>query len=329
MGEVFGLDLVDTLRHRIEGRVGVVNAHLRTPLFVRAGAVAVGVGKGFLAMTSHVHPHATRLVAAPCAPSETMSRSSKLSPTTQNVLRGLAPMLTLVAVIGLWQSAVAFGNLPAYILPQPATVFGRIGAMLAGGTLQPHIMTTLTEAALGLVAAAVLAGVLAYPLARSRVVSIVLAPLLAATQAVPLVAVAPLLVIWFGFGITPKIVTCALIVFFPLLLNAVNGLKNVDVALIEAAQIFGANRRQTLWYVELPLALPAILTGTKIGFTLSFTGAVVGEFVTADSGLGYLLNLGRGQFDTPLVFVALLTLATIATLSYALVSGLEKLLVTW
>ena len=131
-------------------------------------------------------------------------------------------------------------------------------------------------------------------------------------------------VIWFGFGLLPKIITCALVVFFPLLLNAVAGLKSVDKSLLEAAEVFGANRWQAFRLVELPLALPLMLTGVKIGFTVSITGAVVGEFISSDAGLGYLLNLGRGQFDTALVFVALLTLTALAVSAYGLVSFIEK-----
>ncbi len=233
-------------------------------------------------------------------------------------------LLTLLVILGLWELVTALALYPSYILPAPLAVASRFGEVIGDGSLWRHTQTTLGEAGLGLVLAFLIAGALCYPISHSPLISTLLSPILAATQAIPLVAIAPLLVIWFGFGLLPKIITCAIIVFFPLLLNAVAGLKSVDKSLLEASAVFGASAWQTFWLVELPLSLPGMLTGVKIGVTLSITGAVVGEFISADSGLGYLLNLGRGQFDTALVFVALLTLTSIAMLAYGLVSLFEK-----
>lgn len=240
-----------------------------------------------------------------------------------------APLITLVLILAIWQFISILGLYPPYILPSPEAVITRFEQAAQDGQLLMHTITTLWEAGLGFILAALVAGALCYPIAHSQLISALLSPILAATQAVPLVAVAPLLVIWFGFGLLPKVITCTIIVFFPLLLNAVSGLKSVDKSLSEAAAIFGASALQTLWLVELPLALPTLLTGVKIGFTLAITGAVVGEFISANAGLGYLLNLGRGQFDTALVFVALLTLTFIAIVAYGLISWLEKHAVDW
>ena len=244
-------------------------------------------------------------------------------------LSKLTPPLTLIVVLGLWQLLATLAVYPTYILPTPAAVLARFGDLWQSGDWWKHSWTTLLEALLGFGMASVIVGLLSYPIAHSRLVSALLSPLLAATQAIPLVALAPLLVIWFGFGLTPKIVTCALIVFFPLLLNTVAGFKSIEKALLEAAAVFGASRWQALRLVEWPLALPGILTGVKIGFTLSITGAVVGEFISSQAGLGYLLNLGRGQFDTALVFVALLSLTAIALVLYGAVGLLEKVLLRW
>jgi NitT/TauT family transport system permease protein len=255
-------------------------------------------------------------------PSSFITHTRKGIPTSS--LTRYAAGLTLGALLALWQILAMLRVYPDYILPTPAQVIERFGETIASGALWRHSFTTLTEATLGFGAAALVAGLLCYPLANSKLFSALLSPLLAATQAIPLVAIAPLLVIWFGFGLTPKIITCALIVFFPLLLNAVSGLKQVDKTLKEAAAVEGANRWHTFRLIELPLALPTILTGVKIGLTVSITGAVVGEFIAADAGLGYLLNLGRGQFDTPLVFVALITLSGIALAGYGLVGLIER-----
>lgn len=257
------------------------------------------------------------------------ARAKARAEATLYHLPKLASPITILLLLGLWQLLTALAVYPSYILPSPAAVAERFGEVIQNGTLWKHTETTVVEAALGFGAAFLIAGGLCYPIARSRLVSTLLSPILAATQAVPLVAIAPLLVIWFGFGLLPKVITCALIVFFPLLLNAVAGLKHVDKTLLEAAEVFGASRWQAFWLVELPLALPTMLTGVKIGFTVSITGAVVGEFISADRGLGYLLNLGRGQFDTALVFVALLTLTGIAVAAYGVVSLLEKRFLRW
>jgi len=261
----------------------------------------------------------------------TSTKIPKLEPTTNRLrpLKFVAAPFTLLAVVSLWQLVTILAIYPAFILPGPAQVVLRWFEVARTGELARHAATTMFEAGLGFAIALSIAGLLCYPIAHSSLVSTLLSPLLAATQAVPLVALAPLLVIWFGFGLLPKVITCTLIVFFPLLLNGVTGLKNIDKSLREAAEVFGANRWQAFWFVELPLALPTFLTGVKIGFTVSITGAVVGEFIAADSGLGYLLNLGRGQFDTALVFAALLTLTTIAVAAYGLVSLLEKKVLSW
>ncbi|MEI6043447.1 MAG: ABC transporter permease [Chloroflexota bacterium] len=240
-----------------------------------------------------------------------------------------ATPLTLLGLLGLWQLLTSLALYPEYILPTPIKVAARFGEVAQSGALWRHMQTTLLEAALGFGSALLVVGLLCYPIAHSRLVASLLSPILAATQAIPLVAIAPLLVIWFGFGLPPKVITCALIVFFPLLLNAVAGLKGIDKSLTEAASVCGASRWQAFWWLELPLALPTMLTGVKIGFTVAITGAVVGEFISSDSGLGYLLNLGRGQFDTALVFVALLTLTAIAMAAYGLVGLVEKRFANW
>ena len=156
------------------------------------------------------------------------------------------------------------------------------------------------------------ATVLGYLLAKSRLFERILAPYLVASQAVPVVAIAPLLVIWFGPGIFSKILICALIVFFPVLVNTVVGVRAVPTALRDLMRSLRATRWQILRYLEIPAALPVFLGGLRIGAALSVIGAVVGEFVGADKGLGFLINVGRGQYDTALVFVAIFALVILA-----------------
>jgi NitT/TauT family transport system permease protein len=152
---------------------------------------------------------------------------------------------------------------------------------------------------------------------------------LVASQAIPLVAIAPLLVIWFGPGMFSKILICALIVFFPVLVNTVVGVRAVPTALHDLMRSLRATRGQILLKLEIPAALPVFLGGLRIGATLSVIGAVVGELVGADMGLGFLINVGRGQYDTALVFVAVFTLILLALALYGAVAWAEKRLLSW
>jgi len=156
-----------------------------------------------------------------------------------------------------------------------------------------------------------------------------LSPYLIASQAIPLVAIAPLLVIWFGPGIFSKILICGLIVFFPVLVNTIVGLRAVPQNLRDLMRSMKATPSQTLRYLEIPAALPIFLGGLRVGATLSVIGAVVGEFVGADRGLGFLINVGRGQYDTALVFVSIFVLITMALSLYGVVVLLEKRLLAW
>ena len=162
-----------------------------------------------------------------------------------------------------------------------------------------------------------------------NVVQYILQPFLVASQAVPTVAIAPLLVIWFGPGIFSKILICALIVFFPVLVNTIVGMRAVPENLRDLMCSMGSNRWQTLRLLEFPAALPVLLGGLRIGATLSVIGAVVGELVGANRGLGFLINVGRGQYDTALVFVGVFTLVVLALSLYGIVLLLEKRLLRW
>jgi len=136
-------------------------------------------------------------------------------------------------------------------------------------------------------------------------------------------------VIWFGAGSLSKVLVCALTLFFPVLINTMVGLRSIDRDLVELMRSLRASRWQTFWLLEVPSALPTLFGGLKVGVTLSVIGAVVGEFVGADRGLGFLVNLARGLFDTPLMFVALFTLMFIALALYAAVSALERWALWW
>ncbi len=238
-------------------------------------------------------------------------------------------LVSLLLMLLVWQLVASFGGFPAFILPSPAQVWNRFVEALADGSLLGNAAVTLLEVLLGLALGVSIATLLGYLLARSLHLEHLLSPYIVASQSIPIVAIAPLLVIWFGPGLFSKVLVCALIVFFPVLVNTVVGVRSVPEDLRDLMRSLQASRWQTLRYLELPAALPVFLGGLRIGATLSVIGAVVGEFVGAKSGLGYLVNVGRGLYDTSLVFVAVFTLIAMAMLLYGLVSLVERRLLSW
>jgi NitT/TauT family transport system permease protein len=236
---------------------------------------------------------------------------------------------SLIAGLLVWWAIARYSGLPSFILPSPMQVWTRFLRALFDGSLLLDTSVTLFEIMTGLLVGALMAMVLGYLVAKSRALERVLSPYLVASQAIPLVAIAPLLVIWFGPGIFSKILICALIVFFPVLVNTVVGVRAVPTALYDLMRSLRASRRQILLKLEIPAALPVFLGGLRIGATLSVIGAVVGELVGADMGLGFLINVGRGQYDTALVFVAVFTLIVLALALYGIVAWAEKRLLSW
>jgi NitT/TauT family transport system permease protein len=238
-------------------------------------------------------------------------------------------VIALLIFLSAWEGLVRLLSLPAFILPAPAQVGERFLRAVSDGSLLRHTAATLLEVLAGLASGVFFATILGYLLSKSRLLENVLQPFLVASQAVPTVAIAPLLVIWFGPGIYSKVLICSLIVFFPVLVNTVVGLRAVPDNLRDLMRSLHASRLQTLRLLELPAALPVLLGGLRIGATLSVIGAVVGELVGADRGLGFLINVGRGQYDTALVFVGVFTLVVLALSLYGLVILLEKRLLRW
>lgn len=243
--------------------------------------------------------------------------------------RILSILVAVLIFLISWQALASLLDLPAFILPSPAQVGERFLRAISDGSLLRHTSATLLEILSGLAAGVVLAFIFGYLLARSRFLENVLQPFLVASQAIPTVAIAPLLVIWFGSGMLSKVLICALIVFFPVLVNTIVGLRNVPETLRDLMRSMRANRWQTFRLLEFPAALPVLLGGLRIGATLSVIGAVVGELVGADRGLGFLINVGRGQYDTALVFVGVFTLVILALLLYSAVLLFERHMLRW
>ena len=239
------------------------------------------------------------------------------------------PLIIILLVFFGWEAIARFSGLPEFILPSPEMVLNRFIGALMDGSLLRHTGVTLFEVLLGLLSGTCSAVLFGYAIAKSRAFERLVSPFLVASQAVPIVAIAPLLIIWFGQGIFSKVLICALIVFFPVLVNTIVGLRAVPRSLSELMRSLRATPWQMLRLLEIPSALPVFLGGLKIGATLSVIGAVVGEFVGADKGLGFLINVGRGQYDTALVFVAIFTLIGLALTLYGIVIYLEYRLLSW
>lgn len=236
---------------------------------------------------------------------------------------------SLILALLFWELAVQIWRPPTFILPSPAMVGVRFTQVLQDGSLLRHTLVTLSEVISGLVLGVCVATTLGYALAKWPAVERLLSPYIVASQSVPIVAIAPLLVIWFGPGMQSKVLICALIVFFPVLINTVVGLHSVPDDLRDLMRSLQATRWQTFRLLEAPAALPVFLGGLRIGATLAVIGAVVGEFVGADRGLGFLINRARGQYDTALVFVALLALVLMALSLYGCVLLLERRWLSW
>lgn len=251
--------------------------------------------------------------------------SNSSSPGRRLWLRVLSLGLGLLC----WQITSQVTGLATFILPPPLAVWDRFIEAIRSGNLFLDFAVTLSEVLLGLLSGVALATILGYSVAKSRALERVLSPYLVASQAIPIVAIAPLLVLWFGYGVFSKMLICALIVFFPVLINTIVGIRAVPHAFYDLMHSLHATRNQILLKVEIPAALPIFLGGLRIGATLSVIGAVVGELVGANHGLGNLITRGRVSYDMPLVYVGVFLLVIMALALYALVSMLEKKFLTW
>lgn len=241
----------------------------------------------------------------------------------------LLALLVITSFLTLWESLVRWQAYPAFILPGPLVVARKFVLLAMDGTLARHSWVTLIEIALGLLLGLTAACLLGYLLGKNRTIEQLVAPYLVASQSVPIVAIAPLLVIWLGSGLASKVLVCALITFFPMLINTIVGIRNVDADLHDLMRSLRASRWQLFKLLEVPAALPVLFSGLKLSVILAVVGAVVGEFVGADVGLGFLINLARGVLDTPMMFVAILCLVIIAQALYISVVLLERRYLRW
>ena len=238
-------------------------------------------------------------------------------------------IMVFILTIGIWKGLTSLFHIPSFLLPPPEDVFFEYVSLLMNGLLLKHTYVTLIETLTGFLAGAAIGMCLGYPLAKSRKLERILSPYIVAAQTAPKIALAPLIVIWLGFGLSSKFFLVALIVFFPIFVNMITGMRSVDRNLLELMKSTGASKFDIFKKIEMPSSLPMLFAGFKTGITLAVIGAVVGEFVGANAGLGYLTIYAAGLMDTSQVFVAILQLTLLGIVLYALVSLIGKKLMPW
>jgi len=237
------------------------------------------------------------------------------------------PLLSFVALIAFWEFAISAFQVPEYIVPAPSKFFARFYE--ARQLLWDHSRVTGGEVLAGFALAAVVSVPLALAIASVKVVERALYPLIIFLQLIPKIAVAPLFIVWFGFGPFPKVLLTFLLCFFPILVDSMTGFKSLDPRLLYLTQSMGARPWQTFVFIRLPAALPFIFSGLKVAIVLAVTGAIVAEFVGSNAGLGYLLLRASSNLDTALTFAVLIALSVMGlALSYG-VEAAEQLVMPW
>lgn len=237
------------------------------------------------------------------------------------------PFALLVGLGVLWWAITAAELVEPYLVPSPGTT---LEAMTSNaGYLWDNTLVTAYETLAGFVLAAVVGIAAAVLMVYSRTVERSLYPLLLFAQVIPKIAVAPLFVVWLGFGPSPKILVAVLMAFFPVVISAVAGLRSVDPEMLELVSTMGSKPLQTFTKVRLPAALPHIFSGLKVAVTLAVTGAVVGEFVGSNEGLGYVILQANGNVDTPMLFAGLIIMSLLGVLLFAITEIAERLLLPW
>jgi putative hydroxymethylpyrimidine transport system permease protein len=239
----------------------------------------------------------------------------------------LVPLGLIAVVVAGWEITVRLRDTPRWFLPPPSSI---VSALVDSRiTLLHHTWVTLEEVLVGFALSFVMGVIFAVAIASSRVVERAFYPFVIASQAIPIIALAPILLIWFGYGLTPKVIVVALICFFPIVVNTVDGLRSVDPELIDLLRSLGADSWQVYRVVMLPSSLPYLFSGTRIAAAVSVIGALIGEWVGSSAGLGYFMIRSAGQFATAKVFAAVLVSAMLGLALFGTVSLLERLCLPW
>ena len=241
----------------------------------------------------------------------------------------IARTAVCVGALAMWQGAVSAGLIDPLWVSSPVLVTVELWRLIVSGELLTDVWMTVSEALIAFVVSSSLGIVSGLLLARSPFWDDVMAPIIVALNSLPRIALAPLIILWFGVGVVAKVVTAFTLVYFILLVNTLGGAKNVDNDIMTIAQLMGASKRDLLWKVTLPSALPWIFAGLSIALTYSLLGVIVAEILASNQGLGYLIASSAGNFDTAGVFAALVVLVVIAWLFSTGMRKIEGWLLRW
>jgi NitT/TauT family transport system permease protein len=241
----------------------------------------------------------------------------------------IARTVLCIGALVLWQVAVSVGLIDPFWISSPSLVAVELWRLIASGELLTDVWMTVSEALIAFVVSSVLGVVSGLLLARSPFWDDVMAPIIVALNSLPRIALAPLIILWFGVGVVAKVVTAFTLVYFILLVNTLGGAKNVDNDIMTIAQLMGASKRDLLWKITLPSALPWIFAALSIALTYSLLGVIVAEILASNQGLGYLIAASAGNFNTAGVFAALVVLAAIAWIFSTAMRKLEGWLLRW
>ena len=239
----------------------------------------------------------------------------------------IIPVALVAVILGLWEGATHFMAIPVFILPPPSSIF--VTAVLKAPLILPHAVTTFSEIILGIFIALVTSVPLAIVMFAKPTLEKTLAPFLVASQAIPVFAIAPLLVVWLGYGIASKVFMAWIIIFFPITISLLSGLKSCDPEFRVLFRLMGASFYDTLRLLYWPWALPQFFAGLKVGVTVATIGAVIGEWVGAQQGLGYLMIQSNARLQVDLVFAAILWLTAMGLGMWILVGVAEKRIIKW
>jgi ABC-type nitrate/sulfonate/bicarbonate transport system permease component len=242
-------------------------------------------------------------------------------------VRFLPPLTVLVAGLLVWQGWSMYTHVPAFLLPSPLDIWS--AGLADRGEIGANAIPTCETAVLGFLLAVAAGLAIAIAIHFSRLLDLALYPLVIASQTVPVLALAPILLVLLGFTILPRLIIVALICFFPITVNAVDGFRSADPDLLRLMRSFGAGRVRTFWEVELPGSLPFVFSGAKVAVTFSVIGAIFGEYVGSSNGLGYLMTQKQAQFETGALFAAMGALTLIGICLFLAVSLAERILIPW
>ncbi len=247
----------------------------------------------------------------------------------RSLVEVVAVIGTLALALYAWELFAQASRLPAFFLPKPSLIAERLLLALDDGTLTLHMTITWSEALVAFVFAFGFASLLGYALAKSPLLEKIVSPYLIASQSLPVFAIAPFVLIWLGNGFAANALIGALVAFFPMLVNTIISIRQVNIEQRELMRSYAANSWQIFSKLELPAALPVVFGGARVGITLAVIGVLVVELFWADRGIGFLLNFAQRQFDTPLLFAGVTTLLFVNLTMYVALAALQRLLMPW